>query len=89
MANAIGVDFIRDPGFTADGLRMVFFGQTGGSTVTEGIYSATRSSPMAPFDTAVRIYDSGGAALGAPFYTTDCNRLLFTDIGQARTMRLQ
>ena len=75
----LGVIYIREPAFTADGRRVVFIGSTAGNT-NNAIYLATRQDPFGVFGPAQLLLDDpNGIDEGSPFFTIDCTRVIYTN----------
>ncbi|HEX5060800.1 MAG TPA: hypothetical protein VFV99_15635 [Kofleriaceae bacterium] len=74
----LGVDFASFPNLDASGLRLVFVGQTTGTSFTQTFYASRASiddsfSPAKPLLAAPLAYD--------PFLTPDCSRLYTSGLG--------
>jgi hypothetical protein len=77
-AQALGVYYVQFPNLDADGLRLVFVGQSSGSTFAQTFY-ADRASIDEPFTTATPLATAPVAY--DPFLSADCGRLYTSGLG--------
>jgi hypothetical protein len=79
-ANDLGVNLLREPNLTADGLRVVFFAR---ANAIDGIYTSTRASVTAPWTPAVLLHES--TVMGShPYLSNDCRHLYWTELAVGR-----
>ncbi len=79
-AMVLGVSLVRDPSFSADGLRVVFVGQ---QQTAQGIYTATRAGLSDPWNMPVFLRPATSQDQ-YPYLTANCEHLYWTSNSMVR-----